>query len=149
MGLLPSNLTLCWATAGGLGHPHRQGGEKGVPFREAGDPPSDLDWAMGEGSSPPLIPCFLGAGTPIHLCNCQGADLVPGGLGWPWVTLADGTRAINLPGPVLTLQLNEGWLGGQGCWPGARPVLGWGQKEMGTCGSANRGTMKARARRNL
>lgn len=39
-----------------------------------------------------------------------------GGLGWPWVTLEDGTRAINLPGPVLTLQLNEDWLGvGQGC----------------------------------
>lgn len=71
---------------------------------------------MGTGNSPPLVPSFLGAATPIHLCNCQGVDLVPGGLGWPWVTLADGTRAINLPGPVLTLQLNEGWLGrGQRC----------------------------------
>lgn len=144
MGLLPSNLAPRWATAGGLGQPHRQGrGERGTLQRGRG-PHSVLDWAMGEGSRPLLIPCFLGAAIPIHLCNCQRADLVPGGLGWPWVTLADGTRAINLPGPVLSLQLNEGWLGG------ARAAsLGPGQclaggGEMETCGSANRGTMKAR-----
>ena len=70
-----------------------------------------------------------------------------GGSGWPRVTLADGTRAINLPGPVLTLQLNEAWLGQPG-------LLAWGQAgawlggQMGTCGSTNRVTMKSGARRN-
>lgn len=116
----------CW----GAGTTPQTGeGRKGTLQRGRG-PPSALDGAMGEGSSPPLIPCFLGAATPIHLCDCQGADLVLSGLGWPWVTLADGTRAINLPGPVLTLQLNEGWLGGPGlrAWGQASAWLGgtWG-----------------------
>lgn len=58
---------------------------------------------------------------------------MPGGWGWPRVTLADGTRAINLPGPVLTLQLNEGWRGCVCVWgglgagsPRGGPVRGWG-----------------------
>lgn len=77
-----------------------------------GVPPPCCWLSYGERGAAPALPLFFWERPPpIHLSNCQGADLVPGGSGWPRVTLADGTRAINLPGPVLTLQLNEGWRG--------------------------------------
>lgn len=72
---------------------------------------------------------------------------MPGGSDWPQVTLADGTRDINLPGPVLTLQLNEAWLGGQGLLAQAQ-VGAWLEGQMGTCGSADGVTMKSGIRRN-
>lgn len=93
---------------GRRGHPlEGQGADRGAPL---------CHWlSYGErGAAPHSASVFWEQPPPIHLSNCQGVDLVLGDSGWPQVTLADGTRAINLPGPVLTLQLNEAWLGGPG-----------------------------------
>lgn len=72
---------------------------------------------------------------------------MPSASGWPRVTLADGTRAINLPGPVLTLQLNEAWLGGPGLLARGQ-ASAWLGGQVGTCSSANGVTMKLGTRRN-
>lgn len=91
--------------------------------------------SYGERGAAPCSSLVFWEQSPPSISNCQGADLVPGGSGWPRVTLADGTRAINLPGPVLTLQLNEAWLGGAGAAsPGpGRCLAGGADGDMWLC----------------